>query len=123
MFAFARIRVFIEMGAIKVTESSAIFGKVRWHPIQEDTDTLPVHIIDEVLKVFRRTKAAGWRIIAGDLVAPGGIIGILTHRHQFNMSKAQVFDIWSQGVRQLPVRQEAVFFRITLSMSFRDMPP
>src|SRR6058998_1429019 len=40
MFAFARVRVFVEVGTIKIAQGKAVFGKVRGHPVQQDTDAL-----------------------------------------------------------------------------------
>src|SRR2546427_4469714 len=45
--------------------------------IQNDADTLLVQVIHEELKIFGRAKATGRRVVAGDLVAPRAIIGIL----------------------------------------------
>src|SRR5712691_2711277 len=100
-----------------------IFGKVCRYPIQKDSDALLVHIIYEILKVFRCAKAAGRCIVSGDLVAPGAIERILRNGHQFNMRKTQVLDIGSQLMCQFTIGQVASFFRIALYTPFRSMSP
>src|SRR5689334_897401 len=71
VLAFARIGVFIEMGAIKIAEGVTVFWKVRWNPVKDDTNALLVHIVNKVLKIFRWAEAACRSIIACDLIAPG----------------------------------------------------
>jgi hypothetical protein len=93
MFTFTSIGIFIEMSAIKVTQRMSIFRKVSWNPIQKDTNPLLMHIINEILEIFRWTKATGWSIVARDLISPRAIKRILGNRHQFDMCKPQVFDI------------------------------
>ncbi len=95
MLALARIGVFVEMGAIEVAQAMQIFRKVARNPVEDDTDAISVEIIDEVLEVLWRTVAAGGCKVACHLIAPGGIIGIFGNRHQFDVGKAQFFDIGS----------------------------
>ena len=80
VLAFTCIRVFIEVSAIEVAQCVTIFWKMGWNLVQEDADSLLVHVIHEILKVFRGAKAAGRRIISCGLVTPGAIIGILGDR-------------------------------------------
>src|SRR5207245_1321594 len=91
------IGIFIKVRTVKVAEGSTVLGEMRRYPVQEDTDTLLVHIIHEILKVFGGTEATGRCIVASNLVAPGAIIRILGYGQDFNMRKAQIFDIGSQG--------------------------
>src|SRR5438270_12422502 len=70
MFALARISIFIQVCAIKITQGVAVFGEVRGYPVEQDTNALLVQIIHKVLKIFRGAVATGGRIVTCDLVAP-----------------------------------------------------
>src|SRR5258708_40007560 len=57
LFAFALVRVFVEMGPIKIAQGKSVFGKVREHPVEQDTDALLVQVIHKVLKSYRAAMA------------------------------------------------------------------
>ncbi len=88
MFAYTRVGVFIEVRTIEVAEGMAIFGEMRRNPVQDDTDILLVHVVHEILEILGSAVAARRRVVAGDLVAPGGIQGVLGDGQQLNMRKA-----------------------------------
>ncbi len=70
MFAFARVRVFVEVGTIKIAQSKAVFGKVRGHPVEQDTDALLMQVIHKVLKIFRGAIATGRSKVSCHLIPP-----------------------------------------------------
>src|SRR5690349_11439608 len=123
VFSLARIRVLIQMRSIEVAESRSIFGEVRGNPVQENANTLLMHIIDEELKIFWCPIAARRCIIARHLVAPRSIKGIFRDGQEFDMCKTQMLDVSRQLYRQLTIGQEAIFFRVALAMSFGNMLP
>src|SRR6266487_6097681 len=49
MFAFAWVPVFVEVGTIKIAQSKAVFGKVRGHQVEKDTDDLLMKVIHKVI--------------------------------------------------------------------------
>src|SRR2546426_10207065 len=67
MFAYARIGIFIQVCAIKITQGVAVFGEVRGYPVEQDSNTLLVQIIHKVLKIFRGAVATGGSVVACDL--------------------------------------------------------
>src|SRR5699024_8482219 len=63
--------------AVKVVQAEGIPGEVGGDPVQDDAYASLVQLVDQVFEVIRRAEAAGGRKVAGDLVAPGGIQGVL----------------------------------------------
>jgi hypothetical protein len=51
--SFARISVFIKIGAVKMGQPERILGKMAGNPIQNDPDSPAVHMINKILKLFR----------------------------------------------------------------------
>src|SRR5258707_13528030 len=100
MFPFAWIGVLIKMSAVKESQSMIIPRKVRGYPVKENTNTLLMHIIHKVLKVFRRTETTGWRIVARYLVPPRAVVRELGNRHQFDRSESLILAYLCQRKRQ-----------------------
>ena len=70
MLSSSWIRMLIERHPIKTSKSVRIPRKVCWHPVEDNTDSLAVHIINEIHKIYCITISAGRCIIIGNLVAP-----------------------------------------------------
>ena len=98
-------------------------GKVRGHPVKQNTNALLVHVAHEVLKVLRRTETACRGIVTRGLISPRAIVGIFSNRQQFNVGKSHIFDICCQGDCQLPIGHETIFLYSARDMTFRNMPP
>ncbi len=45
--------------AVKMPQSMGIPAKMAWHPVQNDTDALPMAYINQIHQIFRRAVAAG----------------------------------------------------------------
>ena len=69
-----------------------------------------MQIIDQIHQVLWGAIAAGRGIIAGALIAPGTIEGMLHHRQKFDMRKTQARDVFGQLGCQLTIGQMAVPF-------------
>src|SRR5580693_960276 len=98
MFSLPRVGVFIEASAIELSKSMGVLGKMAGYPVEDHGDALQMAPVHEVAEFIRVTVTAGWRIVTGDLVAPGAIERMLGHRHQLDMGKAGVLDIRNQTV-------------------------
>src|SRR5579885_2732360 len=96
---------------------------MRGHPVEQHPDPLLVQVIDKVLEIFWRAKAAGWGIIASYLVPPGAIIGILCNRKQLYMGESCLFDISRQRMSQFAIGHEARLPWDIFSLSLKDMTP
>ena len=101
------VAVLIAGPAVKIDEPVGILAEVGGHPVQDHRDALAVQVIHEPAEVLRRAEAGGGSEVAGALVAPGLIQGMLRHRQQLHGGVAQVPDILRQLLPQLPVGKEA----------------
>ena len=88
MEALARVGVLVEMRAVEVGEPVRVVGEVRGHPVQDHADAVLVQVVDQVHEVLRRAVAAGGSEVAGHLVSPGAVEGMLHHRHEFHVREA-----------------------------------
>ena len=79
MRALARVFVLVQRRAIEPRQRPVVARKMRRHPIHDDADAGLVQRVDQKLKIVRRAVAAGRRVKAGDLVAPGRIKRVLGH--------------------------------------------
>ena len=80
-------------------------------------------MVHEGLKIVGGPVAAGGGIIAGYLVAPGGIQGVLHHRQKLHMGIAHFLHIGSQLFCGLPViiKLAAVLF-LSVFIQLRRLP-
>ena len=67
-----------------------------------------MHDFDEVHEILRRAIACGRREICGRLISPRSIERVLRYRHEFYVREAQGRSVFSERVRNLPVRQHAL---------------
>jgi hypothetical protein len=63
---------------------------VRRHPVEEHADPALVQSVDEILEVVRRAEAARRREVAGHLIAPRGIVGVLHDRQELDVGEAHL---------------------------------
>lgn len=57
--------------------------------------------IDELLELFGRAEAGRDGEEVGDLVAEGGVVGVLHHGHQLNGRVARLLDVGQQVLSEL----------------------
>ena len=106
MLSLSGIGVLVGGASVKVVQAEGIPGEVGGHPVHDDSDAPLVQLVDEVLQVIGDAEAAGGGIIAGYLVAPGGIQGMLGQGEQLHMSKAHLLQIRDQVAGDIPVGEE-----------------
>ena len=116
MKPLAGVGVLIEVGAVEKAGAVLVGGEVGGHPVQDDADAVPVQVVDEKHEILGGAVAAGGGEVAGGLVAPGAVKGVLHDRHEFHVGETQALDVLGQQGRQLPVGEEAVAL-------FRHPPP
>lgn len=85
----------------------AILGEVAGNPVHNDPNAVGMALIDKVHEVFGGAVAGGDGIIARDLVAPGAIEGVLGHRQQLDVGKAQFLHVGNQPCRQFSIGEES----------------
>ena len=77
------------------------------HPVENDTDIFLMEVVHKIHEVLRTSVAGGRREITCDLVAPGGIQGMLRDAHELNMRIAHVQAVLRDLHRALPVIHKA----------------
>ena len=112
----AGVGVLIEVGAVEEAGAVLVGREVGGHPVQDDPDAVLVQVVHQKHEILGGAVAAGGREVAGGLVTPGAVKGVLHDRHEFHVGKAQALDVLGQQGRQFPVGEEAVAL-------FRHPPP
>ena len=90
LVAAARVGVLVERQAVEAGEGEGVAGEVPRHPVEDDADAGPVQRVDEVLEVVRGAEPRRGGVVAGDLVAPRGAVGVLHHGEQLDVGEAEV---------------------------------
>ena len=100
--------VLVEVGAVKLCQSVGIGGKVHRHKVHDDADAHAVAGVDKAGKLGGGAVAAGDGKIAGGLVAPAAVKGMLCQRQQLHMGKVMVQQPGNQLLGQLLIVIPAV---------------
>ena len=114
--ALARVLMLIHAGPVKTSHTVGIPREMGRNPVQNHADPLAVHIVHEIHKIIRSAVTAGGRVIAGHLIAPGGVQRMLHHRHQLHMGVTHLLHVIRQRTRDFPV---IVKFRAGDLLAFR----
>ena len=97
-----------QVRAVEVGEAVAVGREVRRHPIENHADALLVQVVHQVHEILRRAVASGGGKIAGRLVSPRAVEGMLHDRQQFDVGEAQLVHVFRQARRHLAIGQGTV---------------
>ena len=97
--------------AVKGGKAVGIGAKTTGHPVHDHADARLVARIDKVHELLRVAIARRGGIIAGRLVAPGAIEGMLHERHDLDMCVAHVAHVVYELYRQVVVGVELAALR------------
>src|SRR5262245_25983067 len=78
--AEARIGVLVEMRAVELAEAVRVGREMPGDPVEQEADAALVAAVDEAGERLRPAVAAGRRIQADRLIAPGAVEGKLRNR-------------------------------------------
>ena len=106
VLALARVRVFVERGAVESREAVGVLGEMARDPVENHADAGAVQRIDERPEVVGGAEAAGRREEPGDLVAPRSVVGELEHRQQLDVREADALYVGDEPCGQFLVGQE-----------------
>ena len=95
--------VLVQVGAVKLCQCVGVGGKVHRHKVHDDADAHAVAGVDKARKLGGGAVAAGHREVAGGLVAPAAVKGVLCQRQQLHMGKVVLQQPRDQLPRQLLV--------------------
>ncbi len=98
----------VELGSVEVGEAHLVRGKVRGHPVEDDSDARLVELIDQVHEILRRAVAAGGGEIPCRLVAPGAVEGVFHHRQELDVGEAQPPQVLAERRGQLAIGERPV---------------
>ena len=84
------IGVLVKMGPVEIAQPVPVRGEVRRHPVEYHAQAALVEIIDEIHQILRGSEAARGREIAGDLISPRTVEGMLHHRQEFYVGEPHV---------------------------------
>ena len=80
VFGLPRGGIFIKGLAIKGNQTVFVFREVSRNPVDDHANVVLVCQIDEILQIFRRSVAGSRTVVAGYLIAPGSVEGMLHNR-------------------------------------------
>src|SRR6185312_624419 len=103
LLSLARIGVLVEMRAVEITQARFILRKVRRNPVENDSNSMLVEVVDQEHEISGRPETAGWRKVSNGLVTPGAIERMLGDRKEFDVRKASRMDIVGKLNGHLPV--------------------
>ena len=96
MEALARIGVLVKMRAVEIGQSVFVGREVRRHPVEDDADAVLVQVVDQVHEVLRRAEARSGSEVAGGLVSPGAVEGMLHHGQELDVGESHVADVFGE---------------------------
>ena len=97
--------------AVKGGKAVGVGAKTAGHPIHDHADARLVARIDKVHELLRVAVARRGGIVAGRLVAPGAVEGMLHKRHDLDMRKAHIAHVVHELHRQVVVGVELAALR------------
>ena len=97
--------------AVKGGKAVGVGAKTAGHPVHDHADARLVARIDKVHELLRVAVARRGGIVAGRLVAPGAIEGMLHKRHYLNVRVAHVAHVVHELHRQVVVGIELAALR------------
>ena len=106
--ALTGIGVLVQMCPIEVGETVLVRRKMGGYPVEDDADTLLVQVIDQVGEVLRGAPAAAGREVAGGLVPPGAVEGVLHYREELNVGEPHLLAVPRELRSEFAVGQPAV---------------
>ena len=105
MLAAQRVGVLVQRGAVESRQSPLVLREVGGDPVDDDSDSGLVELVDEVAQVVGGAVPRRRRVIAGHLIAPGGGEGVLRQGHELDVGEAAVLDVADELLGDLPVGQ------------------
>ena len=100
-----RIVGFIQIPAIKISQTMIILTEMTWYPVHNNTDTCLMCLVNQITQIIRSTKTAGSGIVASSLIAPRAVERMLTQRHKLYVGIIHILHIVNKLVSQFPIGQ------------------
>ena len=110
VLSLAGVRMLVQRLSVKIRKAVSISREVGRNPVQNDADALLVQIVDKIHEFLRAAVAGGGGIVAGYLVTPGSVKGMLGNAHELHVGVAHLQDIVGQLVGSFHIVIVAVLF-------------
>ena len=85
--------VLVEHLAVEAGKAVLVGAEPAGHPVEDDADAGRMARVDEVHELGRLAIARGRGVVAGGLVAPGAVKGMLHDRHELDVGVAHLADV------------------------------
>ncbi len=105
VFAFARIGVLIEVGAVKFTQPVAVLRKVGRNPVHDHRNPRLVKLVYQITQIVGGAETAGRRKHTDDLIAPRSIQRMFGQRQKFDVRKTHVGNIRNQRIGHFAIAE------------------
>ena len=85
--------VLIEHLAVELGQAMRILAEAAGHPVQNDADACTMAHVDKALELLGVAKTAGRSVVAGYLVAPAAVEGVLHDGQHLDVAVAHLLDV------------------------------
>ena len=100
------ITVFVEVCAIKESQSMGVLREMTGNPVDDHADAFSVAAVHERSEFIGCSVAAGRGIPTRHLISPGTIEGVLRDRHHLDVGESPVLHIRNQSISELGVGEQ-----------------
>ena len=108
MLGHAALFAFEKRRAVETGQTVLVLRKMCGDPVHDHADVVTVQAVDKIGEILRAAIAGGGRVIARDLISPGGVVRELHQRHQFDMRITHLAAVVGQHVRKVAVLRPLV---------------
>src|SRR4051812_48501243 len=82
---FAWVLMLIQRASVEVRERMVVARKVRRHPVDDDSDSFLVQMVDEKTQIIGMPVPRSGSVIPSDLIAPRSAERMFCHRQQLDV--------------------------------------
>ena len=95
--------MFVQMGAVEITEPGFVFGEMGWDPIDYHSDLTSMKAIHQVHEIRGSPKPAGGGVVANYFIPPRTIERVLHDGEKLDMCIARLMDVIGELHGHFPV--------------------
>ena len=121
MLSLPWIGILKQSAAVEICQTMGILREMSRNPVEDYSDTVLMELIDHIVKILGRSVARRRRVVAGNLIAPGPVKGMLRNSDQLDMSIVHIQKILGNSVCKLAVIIEALVVSAGVAHPRTDM--
>ena len=96
----------VAVAAVELKQAALVSWEVGAHPVDDDADARPMAHIHKTHEIVGSAVPGGGGIIPGDLIAPGGVVGVLADGKQLHVGIPHVLQVGNELIRAVHIGQE-----------------